>query len=137
MDCPLCNVPMIVLEMDQVEVDHCQRCGGVWLDSEEMDLLLEGSEGREEIRRRATVEASSDEKKRRCPICSRKMEKARITRTGRETSILIDRCEKRHGTWLDGGELDALVKLSSFPEAHRIHDFLKAMFGGDVRRAGS
>jgi Zn-finger nucleic acid-binding protein len=128
---------MIVLEMDQVEVDHCQRCGGVWLDSEEMDLLLEGSEGREEIRRRATVESSSDEKKRRCPICSRKMEKARITRAGRETSILIDRCEKRHGTWLDGGELDALVKLSSFPEAHRIHDFLKAMFGGDVRRAGS
>jgi Zn-finger nucleic acid-binding protein len=128
---------MIVLEMDQVEVDHCQRCGGVWLDAEEMDLLLEGSEGREEIRRRATEAASSDEKKRRCPICSRKMEKARITREGRETSIVIDRCEKRHGTWLDGGELDALVKLSSFPEAHRIHDFLKAMFGGDVRRAGS
>ena len=128
---------MIVLEMDQVEVDHCPRCGGVWLDAEEMDLLLEGSEGREEIRRRATAETASNERKRRCPICSRRMEKARITREGSEKSILIDRCEKRHGTWLDGGELDALVKLSSFPEAHRIHDFLKAMFGGDVRRAGS
>jgi Zn-finger nucleic acid-binding protein len=126
---------MIVLELDQVEVDHCTRCGGVWLDAEEMDLLLEGSEGREEIRRRATVEASSPEEKRRCPICSKKMEKARITRQGRETGVLIDRCEKRHGTWLDGGELAALVRLSSFPEAHRIHEFLQSMFGGETRRA--
>ena len=128
---------MIVLEMDQVEVDHCSQCGGVWLDAEEMDLLLEDSEGREEIRRRATVDTTTDEKKRRCPICSRKMEKAHITREGRESRVLIDRCEKRHGTWLDGGELDALVKLSNFPEAHKIHQFLKSMFGGEVRRAGS
>jgi Zn-finger nucleic acid-binding protein len=128
---------MLVLEMDQVEVDHCGQCGGVWLDAEEMDLLLEGSEGREEIRRRATADADSGEDRRRCPICSRKMEKARITREGKESRILIDRCEKRHGTWLDGGELGALVSLSSFPEAHRIHDFLKSMFGGDARRAGS
>ena len=128
---------MIVLEMDQVEVDHCTACGGVWLDAEEMDLLLEGSEGREEIRRRATVETTTHEEKRRCPICSKKMEKAHITREGRETRLVIDRCEQHHGTWLDGGELDVLVKLSSFPEAHQIHDFLKSIFGGEVRRAGS
>jgi len=121
---------MIVLEMDQVEIDHCLKCGGVWLDAEEMDLLLDGSEGREEIRRRATVEAAGDEKSRRCPICSRKMEKARLSREGKDTKILIDRCTKHHGTWLDGGELDAVVKLSSFPEAHKIHVFLRSMFGG-------
>jgi Zn-finger nucleic acid-binding protein len=102
---------MIVLEMDQVEVDHCTRCGGVWLDAQEMDLLLDGSEGREEIRRRATVDDSSDEKKRRCPICSKKMEKARISREGKEDKILIDRCQRRHGSWLDGGELEDIVKL--------------------------
>jgi Zn-finger nucleic acid-binding protein len=128
---------MIVLELDQVEIDHCTKCGGVWLDAEEMDLLLDGSEGREEIRRRATVVTSSDEKKRRCPICSKKMEKAHISREGKETRVLIDRCKKHHGTWLDGGELDAVVKLSSFPEAHKIHVFLRSMFGGDTRRGGS
>ena len=128
---------MIVLEMDQVEVDHCNQCGGVWLDAEEMGLLLEGSEGREEIRRRATVVTASDEARRRCPICSKKMEKARITREGKESQIVIDRCERHHGTWLDGGELGAIVRLSSFPEAHRVHGFLKSMFGGGTRRAGS
>lgn len=128
---------MIVLEMDQIEVDHCTKCGGAWLDAEEMDLLLEGSEGREEIRRRALGDAKTDERKRRCPICSRKMEKARFSREGMDVTILIDRCKKHHGTWLDGGELDAVVKLSSFPEAHRIHVFLRSMFSGDSRRAGS
>jgi Zn-finger nucleic acid-binding protein len=123
---------MVALEMDQIEIDHCLKCGGVWLDAEEMDLLLDGSEGREEIRRRATVVSDSTEEKRRCPICSKKMEKARITRAGNETRILIDRCEKHHGTWLDGGELDAVVNLSSFPEAHKIHVFLRSMFGDDT-----
>ena len=130
MNCPVCKLPMLVLEVEQVEVDHCTKCGGVWLDAEEMDLLLDGSEGREEIRRRATRVDDSTEEKRRCPICSKKMEKARITRAGKDNQILIDRCEKHHGTWLDGGELDAVVKLSSFPEAHKIHVFLRSMFGG-------
>jgi Zn-finger nucleic acid-binding protein len=131
MNCPVCNVPMVVLEMDLIEIDHCLKCGGVWLDAEEMDLLLDGSEGREEIRRRAMRVDDSPEEKRRCPICDKKMEKARVTREGKDIKILIDRCEEHHGTWLDGGELDAVIKLSSFPEAHKIHVFLRSMFGGD------
>ena len=123
---------MLVLELDQVEVDHCTACGGVWLDAEEMDLLLEGSEGREEIRRRIVRDDASDEKKRRCPICSKKMEKARITREGKDIHVLIDRCSRGHGTWLDWGELEQVVSLSSFPEAHHIHRFLKAMFDGET-----
>ena len=33
MQCPVCNRPMISLELHEVEVDHCVACGGVWLDS--------------------------------------------------------------------------------------------------------
>ncbi len=137
MNCPICDSPMIVLEVDQVEVDHCQRCGGVWLDANEMDLLLEGSDGREEIRRGIVSDGGGGEKRHRCPICSRRMEKARVSRDGGDASIRIDRCGRGHGSWLDGGELAAIVKLSSFPAAHRIHEFLKSVFGGDTRRAGA
>jgi len=133
MNCPVCDQPMIVLELDLVEVDHCTRCGGVWLDAEEMDLLLEGSEGREEIRRRLTAGVDSAEKNRRCPICSRKMDKAHAARDHGGPGIQIDRCSRGHGTWLDGGELAAIVALASFPEAHRVHEFLKGMFGGPAR----
>jgi len=127
---------MIVLELNQIEVDHCTRCGGVWLDAEEMDLLLDGSAGRAEIREKLlTAEPDHGEKHARCPICLHKMEKGRVRRPGVEKSVVIDRCGRGHGTWLDGGELQAIVELSQFPEAHRIHEFLSAIFRGPARGA--
>lgn len=133
MNCPICETPLIALELDQVEVDHCRACGGVWLDPDEMDLLLEGSAGREEIRANLKWGEPIDEKTRRCPICRHKMEKARVRREGGGAGIQIDRCGRGHGTWLDGGELHAIVALSEFPEAHRIHEFLQAVFRGSIR----
>jgi Zn-finger nucleic acid-binding protein len=127
---------MIVLELNQVEVDHCTHCGGVWLDAEEMDLLLDGSAGREEIRRQLIQsEPEHREAHLRCPICRHRMEKARVRRPEGEKGVVIDRCERGHGTWLDGGELQAIVELSQFPEAHRIHEFLSAIFRGPGRGA--
>jgi Zn-finger nucleic acid-binding protein len=61
------------------------------------------------------------------------MEKARVRRKAGDTGIQIDRCGRGHGTWLDGGELQAIVTLSEFPEAHRIHEFLQAVFRGSIR----
>ena len=133
MNCPICENPIIALELDQVEVDHCRACGGVWLDPEEMDLLLEGSAGRDEIRANLKWGEPTDEKKHRCPICRHKMEKARVRRNAGDKGVQIDRCERGHGTWLDGGELHAIIALSDFPEAHRIHEFLQAVFRGTIR----
>ncbi len=133
MNCPLCEAPMIVLELDQVEVDHCRKCGGVWLDPEEMDLLLEGSSGREEIRSHLEWGEASEEKSHRCPICRHRMEKARVRRQAGDVGIQVDRCQRGHGTWLDGGELHAIIALSDFPEAHRIHEFLRVVFRGTIR----
>ena len=124
---------MLVLELDQIEVDNCSKCGGVWLDPDEMDLLLEGSAGREEIRASLKFGEPDHEKAHRCPICRHKMEKARVRRKAGDAGIQIDRCERGHGTWLDGGELQAIVALSEFPEAHRIHEFLQAVFRGSIR----
>ena len=125
---------MIVLELDQVEVDYCRKCGGVWLDPEEMDLLLEGSAGRDEIRAHLKWGEASEEKTRRCPICRHKMEKARVRRKAADAGIQIDRCERGHGTWLDGGELQGIIALSEFPEAHRIHQFLQAVFRDTIAK---
>lgn len=133
MNCPICKTAMIVLELNQIEVDNCPTCGGVWLDPHEMDLLLEGSAGRDEIRAHLKWGEPSDEKARRCPLCRRKMEKSRVRRKASDAGIQIDRCKRGHGTWLDGGELDAIVRLSEFPEAHRVHEFLQAVFRGDAR----
>ena len=41
MDCPVCKDAMIVMELNEVEIDHCLSCSGIWLDAGELELLLE------------------------------------------------------------------------------------------------
>jgi Zn-finger nucleic acid-binding protein len=129
MNCPICTTPIVALELNQIEVDHCLRCGGVWLDPDEMDLVLVGSAGRVEIRRTMHPDDGGGERVLDCPLCRKKMEKVRVARDS-GAGLRIDRCVNGDGTWLDGGELHALVALSDFPAADRIHEFLSAIFRG-------
>ena len=32
---------MLVLELQQIEIDYCQECEGIWLDAGELELLLD------------------------------------------------------------------------------------------------
>jgi len=104
--CPVCKIPAIVIEYNRIELDYCARCRGVWFDAGELELLLssaglEGSEAFLESVMNATVAVS--EKKRRCPICNIKMNKALADK---ETQTLVDVCSEGHGIWFDGGELE-------------------------------
>ena len=111
MICPTCHDVMIVVEQDKIELDYCTNCSGVWFDSGELELMLErmGLEGSAlSIAKVADLpEAKSAEKKRRCPICGRKMRK---TNMGQEPKVLIDVCPKGDGLWFDGGEILQIIK---------------------------
>ncbi|MBF0144927.1 MAG: zf-TFIIB domain-containing protein [Magnetococcales bacterium] len=39
--CPNCEVGMLVVQREGVELDTCPRCRGVWLDRGELDKLLQ------------------------------------------------------------------------------------------------
>ena len=39
MQCPVCDVRLATSDRQGVEVDHCPRCRGVWLDRGELDQL--------------------------------------------------------------------------------------------------
>ena len=41
MICPTCKSDMIVVEHDNVELDYCTDCSGVWFDAGEMNLLFQ------------------------------------------------------------------------------------------------
>lgn len=111
MICPACKNNMIVVEHQQIELDYCPQCQGVWFDSGELELLVERLKlGDPELFLRSilrTAEARSTEKKRRCPICTQKMKKTTI---GEEPRILIDACQRGDGLWFDGGEMTQLLK---------------------------
>jgi len=119
---------MIVLEIDQVEVDHCVACGGTWLDAGELELLLEGAVHRDEMLAglspggRATREAA-----RKCPICGKRMKKVEC---GIERRVLLDKCARGDGIWFDRGELREVIDQGGFPGENRIHRLLNDVFGG-------
>lgn len=42
MYCPTCTVtPLVLAQRQNVEVDYCPHCRGVWLDRGELDKLLD------------------------------------------------------------------------------------------------
>ena len=111
MICPVCKSDMIVIEYRDIELDYCTNCKGVWFDSGELELFL-GPHNTEESR--TVIDSSihsreviSLEKKRKCPICGRKMKKMVI---GEKPQILIDVCDKNHGLWFDGGEVAQMIR---------------------------
>jgi Zn-finger nucleic acid-binding protein len=110
MICPVCKHHMIVVEYHNIELDYCNSCRGVWFDSRELELLLRSYELEEPKSFFdgifSSQEAASPEKKRKCPICGRKMKKTAI---GGQPEILIDVCRDKHGLWFDGGEVAQLI----------------------------
>ena len=126
MDCPLCREAMIVLELDEVEIDHCISCGGIWLDAGELELLLENSDEKDSLLSSFKVDKNAKERSRKCPICLRRMEKVLC---GTDKKILIDKCRRNDGIWFDTGELEEIIKMGSFGKDNRVLNLLKDMFG--------
>ncbi len=126
MDCPHCKDPMIILELNEVEIDYCHDCSGIWLDAGELELLLENSEEREKMLSSFEVVAKTDEQKYKCPRCRKKMEKVNV---GDKNHILIDRCKYGHGLWFDKGELPKIIEKGSREKENKVINLLKKMFG--------
>ena len=41
MQCPVCQVDLLLSERQGIEVDYCPKCRGIWLDRGELDKLIE------------------------------------------------------------------------------------------------
>ena len=126
MDCPVCKEPMIVLELNEVETDHCVACGGIWLDAGELELLLEDSDEKDKLLSSFQVDKVTKEKSVKCPICLKKMNKVLW---GTTDKIRIDECRKNDGLWFDKGELEEMMRVGSADKDSRVLDLLKDIFG--------
>ena len=127
MDCPVCKNAMITLELEDVEIDHCTDCGGIWLDAGELELLMGEPAGARELLSSFKVDISCPEKPRKCPICDKKMNKIAV---GVSTpAILIDKCPREDGLWLDKGELQNIFDKAKLDEDNKIQKLLADMFG--------
>ena len=121
---------MIVLELDELEIDYCPNCGGIWLDAGELQLLLEDSSNVTTIFDSFNPCRQHDEKIHKCPLCRKKMQKIR---TGPDTtSPLIDKCPHNEGLWFDRGELAMVLKQGALGPEHKIVKLLADIFNSDA-----
>jgi len=118
---------MVTLELNDVEIDYCSGCAGIWLDAGELEMLLDGQEVSRKLIESFAVAERSVEKKRKCPICLKKMQKI-VVGVG-EPVLLIDRCSKGEGLWFDEGELRDICKRAKLDEGNKISKLLAELFG--------
>jgi Zn-finger nucleic acid-binding protein len=118
---------MITLELQEVEIDYCTDCGGIWLDAGELEMLLDDRERADKLLKSFNVDANCPEKPRKCPICLKKMEKVIVGQA--EPTLLIDRCRKGDGLWFDKGELQDIFSRARLDEDSKIQKILADMFG--------
>jgi Zn-finger nucleic acid-binding protein len=99
MQCPRDHTPLIEEHTHGIEVDHCPRCNGRWLDHHELDQL-EATKAKDADHRTGMIEYSRRESDLNCPVCGEPM----VAFNYRAYNLELDTCEQEHGFWLDAGE---------------------------------
>jgi Zn-finger nucleic acid-binding protein len=101
---------MVKVQCDQnLTVDQCPKCGGLWLDSGELINLFKL--GDFYIKNLDTSEKQNVDIKdgvRECPVCRTVLQ---LMKNNKAPEVKIDRCPSCKGVWLDRGELFKLGKL--------------------------
>ncbi len=103
--CIKCDTEMIPKMVEDVEVDYCPKCRGLWLDRDEIRLLAGKSdetlaELRELVQEGGAEEPAPSTVKPPCPACGSKLTLAVFG------SIYMEHCSACDGIYLDRGELD-------------------------------
>lgn len=122
--CPNCSSDMEKVKDEDITIDRCKKCEGIFLDKGELNILATGMAGDIEF-------SSIDEKKhkdkfriRNCPKCAEKMRKINLLAY---SDTIFDFCPKCESFFLDKGELrkmnlelEELTKDKN-PEEYRNH----------------
>jgi len=137
MRCPVCKNPMMVVEHQQIELDYCLECRGIWFDATELELLFDAFDLGDEFDLEQMTRPAPDhvaEAKRKCPICGKRMQKVLL---GQDPGVLVDKCPRGHGLWFDGGELGTVIRrVLATPGAEgRVITFLGETFAAPSQGA--
>jgi uncharacterized protein len=129
--CPHCEKEVLIaIEYEQVEVDYCVVCKGIWLDIQEIELLLGGEEAAQAyLSIGSPCETPAGEAIRDCPECDKPMSKEA---TKGSPPVIFDHCKNGDGVWLDHNEFEYMLnQVSSETELTEVGNYLLDIFGSD------
>jgi Zn-finger nucleic acid-binding protein len=106
MNCPRCRTPLTQTKVDEVAVDHCEACGGIWLDFAELDrLLTHESRALRDLLPKNAPPRPDDQAPLACPRCSAPLIRMRAS----PEPVVYYACLTCYGRWLDGSEIPRIV----------------------------
>lgn len=106
--CLKCTSVLDKARIEDVEVDHCPACGGLWLDHGEIErisrkMVSEIDRLRRLLSPSGGPPAVPSEIQTSCPACTGEMKEVTLG------SIRIDFCSRCKGFFLDRGEIDGAI----------------------------
>jgi len=109
LQCPECQAEMLEKCKDNVWIDFCESCGGIFLDFGEICELAKSNTGKGVFREIQTGDDQEDHKGSfyACPKCESQMTEREYAF---DSGIHIDWCGNCNGMYLNGGELMELKK---------------------------
>ena len=134
--CPRCRVPLEQMRKDDIEIDVCPRCKGLWLDRGEFEVMTaESTVYREEklTQEYSRPRLSGELSYIPCVRCGKLMVRKNY---GLISGVLTDECG-RHGIWLDNGELEKIrqfilsggMEKVQFREIEKNHQQIRELAG--------
>lgn len=119
LNCPRCETPLTLFQVDQIDLDICQNgCGGIWFDRFELDKIDERSEldpallPQINCHKPARPVTASD--RIHCPKCKNIVMMRFFHSVKRRTEV--DHCPGCGGHWLDPGELSTIQETFTTDE---------------------
>jgi Zn-finger nucleic acid-binding protein len=111
--CPRCSSALVSQSVGLTTVERCPGCQGLWVPAAEFNELVLDLDRQEAVRQAEAERAVAGEAVQylRCPHCAATMAR---TNFARRSGIFVDSCRK-HGVWLDHGELRLLVDYLAVP----------------------
>jgi Zn-finger nucleic acid-binding protein len=111
-ECPRCKLPLDLLQVGDIALDECQKCGGMWAnvdtfqsvcaDREKQSAVL-GFIGQREQHAESPVKINYVP----CPKCKQLMNRSNFAHA---SGVIIDTC-KQHGVWFDAEELPKIIEF--------------------------
>jgi Zn-finger nucleic acid-binding protein len=109
MKCPSCNTDLKSKMLEDVEVDECNNCKGIWFEEDELRKAKDSADSDlnwmdfEIFKQKDKSQARA--KNLACPQCSQ----ALVAVDYADTGVEIDCCPKCKGTWLDKDEFKKVI----------------------------
>ena len=122
--CPKCNIKLNMIYYQNIAVERCIKCEGIWFDTTEAEELkkIKGSENIDIGYPEIGDTYNRIQQQIKCPKCRGKMQKMLdIDRY----SIWYEQCIQCRGIWLDAGEFK---KFKQNFQPHNLMNLTKIIF---------